>query len=1165
MIHFDQETHDPEGRFLPDEPVQRAPSDKQVAWVTPPANGSTVGSGALMLPASGSFWFKPLKREDACLLDVAGGSAEADRIALLFENGELVLRVWDGTGDHNGTSELEAGEARYAFDAGQDAPGLPLDVWNHIAFDVRGTRPDQLTLLVNGKTHGVRRFGLTRLAVAIDMSTTHIQVESVVGFPTRGVARIGDELVEYVLGTGNVLDATPIVAGAYAGFGGRLARERTTIVNNTRVPEILFGGGATGQPPANVGNHDAGTLVEIFGYSMPLRSDVPNGSSPLQAQLGAFTVGKVSRAVTQNSAAAGELIQVQIPGGGTINLGFGLDGAPTTATALELAPADSQTSQAQLMAAFSPAGGWALLVQRNMSQLQQDPQPNQPPPPPVNEPHTPHNVRIGGAEFVWYTGVQGNQLLFDPNKRGNATGFQHPGIIGREQRAFVVDFRNDLTVDAPGGTGGGGGSPPPQVDPDTLLDWEVFVFPISLGAPGATSHFLDPLTSQPPLQVQGQGGQAAQKIVSEYAQITETQQAELTEWVRYDEIGFGDQLVRNDDQALDQGFEALTHTNYQATNGARVPPQPGGGGPGAPGGGPGGAGPGGISPGGGGFADMLAPPSAPAQSSQQTTGSYWSEEAGAPEALEGPITRSLRTRLQFRGVFGTYAHAHAVNTPVLPVARIRRRVGGQPDAGRPGVDDPVFFVEQDPQLLGNPARVQRAYLPNAYEIHTWKQTTPGQMVPSDDATAYVYFAGSPNPVDLECAYVGLREPLPVPYPFDPIAAGTIQATSLPDIRQRYRMTKHPSGERPRVVSELRIGGSLVQSTSGAIPSALVDEICFGGATFAANAPGLVPESGQGAQLWLATELSQTANDFVLAPKTIRLADDIHGANYEFLQEFPEDAGLLQIGDEILCYSARTTDTGEIVIATLGRGLLGTRPEPHHAHEGAQFLEDFPVSLLDGDLSVSASDVRIVSTQDFPSEGLVLIDDELIHYTHLEGNTLAMPRSSSKPGLQDRKGGPLFRGRFGTTPAGHSTGTPVILFPFRFWDRWAPRADAPELAHFDLGLDQPGAWWESCFFFKHEFQGVRIGVLERDDPEAPWDCDPETDKRFALYWDGDVDGAPHKIGKQSDGLRWRVFVEYNPDAFDPLASTRYGWRQTPRLERLGAFYFAPEVVLRSVER
>ncbi len=1176
VIHFDHETRDPEGRYLPDEPVVRAPNDKLVNWVTPAqvSSGNTGGAGSLMLPAAGSLWIKPRSKADACILDVAGGTPGSDRLGLFFEKGDLVLRVWDGTGDHSGTTEMEVGEARYAMDAGQDAPGMPLDVWSHVAFDVRGTRPDQIALFVNGKTHGVRTPGLTRLAANLDPTTTQIRVESILGFPQRGVVRIGDELVEYTLGANNVLDATPIAAGPYAGFGGRLARERTLLQNGARVPEILYGANGSGQAPANVGTHLAGTSVELFGYSMPLRSQAPSGASNLPVQLGPFLVGIVSKAVAGSSSQAGEPITLVLPPPliGSIPLGFGLDGSPSTVTALEIKPADTETSQAQLMSAFNPSGGWLLLAQVNLSRLTPQTLPGQPPGNPINQPHTapPHNALVGGAEFIWYTGVQGNQLLLDMNRRGNSTGFKNLGI-GRDQRAFIVDWSQSILLSNPD-------DPTQYVDPDTRLEYEVFVLPISVPCPGAASHFLDPRTSQPPVQIQTNNTTVA-KYVSEYAQFVESQQAERTEWVRYDEIN-SEHLVRNEDGALRSLFGALTRRGYDDITEGQAPVGPGGGGGG---GGTGGTGTGGTGAGGlggtGGGAPlaMLSPSaSAPTAAAQSTTGSYWNEEVGKPETYEGPITRAARSFLQFRGVFGTFSHPHASGTPIVPVVRIFRRAGSasgtsqaEPDAGRPGCDDAIFFVEQDPVLLGNPARVQRAYLPSQYITYRWKQSAPNTMTSIDSGgTGMKYFVPVDNPIDGNAVYVGLREALPAPYPFDPIASGmggTSGATALPDMRLRYRITKHPSGERPRIVTGLRVGGAVAGAQAGAVPSAVIDELAFSDEVFARTAPNLAPESAQGALLWLTQESSSTTTDFYVAPGGIRPAGDVFFATNEYLNELPDDAGLLRIGDEVLCYSSRTPSDGHIQVATAGRGLLGTRPQPHHAHEGVQWLEDSVVSVLDGDCGPNSPTLSLASSKDFPSEGLVLVDDELIHYTRIEGNTLAMPRASSKPGAMDHKGDPLFRGRFGSVRAAHSTGTPVILFPFRYWDRWTEYADAPELAHFDLGIDQPSAWWESCFFFKTDVAGAKIGILQRTDPDVPWDADPEKDPRLALYWQGDHEGAPLTIGHQTDSIRWRVFVKYGPDAFDPSASTRFGWRQTPRLDRFGAFYYAPDTVLRSVER
>jgi len=142
---------------------------------------------------------------------------------------------------------------------------------------------------------------------------------------------------------------------------------------------------------------------------------------------------------------------------------------------------------------------------------------------------------------------------------------------------------------------------------------------------------------------------------------------------------------------------------------------------------------------------------------------------------------------------------------------------------------------------------------------------------------------------------------------------------------------------------------------------------------------------------------------------------------------------------------------------------------------------------------------------------------------------------------------------------------VILFPFRYWDRWQSRADAPELAYFNLSIDQPSAYWDSCFFVKEDAESCQVGVLQKDDPDAPWDADPENDSRLHLYWKGDVDGRTIPIGKQSDRIDWRVFVKYAPGAFDLKTGLGHGWTQTPVLRRFAATYFGPGMVLSSVER
>lgn len=276
---------------------------------------------------------------------------------------------------------------------------------------------------------------------------------------------------------------------------------------------------------------------------------------------------------------------------------------------------------------------------------------------------------------------------------------------------------------------------------------------------------------------------------------------------------------------------------------------------------------------------------------------------------------------------------------------------------------------------------------------------------------------------------------------------------------------------------------------------------------------------------------------------------------------------MRIGDEIVAYDAVDASSGEITLAFGGRGLLGTEPQPHGRGEPITFLESFTVTTLSGAISGDDGLIPLENTSEFPSEGTLLIDDELIHYTRVRGGGVEMPRRGSEPGAMDEDGSGIFRGRFGTTPAGHVAGAPAILFPVRYWDRWAERADAPEMAYFEFELAQPSAWWTGMFFEDEgaAIPGAELYVLQRSDPNVPWDADPEATDGLDLFRVGIEEGREVPLGFQSDLVQWRVFVNYPAGAFDPETGASHSWRTTPRLRRIGAFYYAPILRLRSVER
>jgi hypothetical protein len=1098
VIHFDHETRDPEGRFLPDEIVSRTTSDEQVGWTT--------AKSPLIRPFSFSLWVKPRALSIATLLDVGGTSHESDRASLLLDGNDLVFRLIAAGGDHPDTAAKEVTELKFALAKGQ-SPGLPANTWSHVEVDARGTRPDQIQMLVNGLAQGVRTPGMTRLNGSLSVGSPGIPVESIEGFPASPdtcAIRCGDEVIEVLL-SGGSMSAKRYDTGKYAGFGGRMAREPFATLHHAFTP---------GDVPANFqmllsSPQQSGSQVEQYGYSTPIQSAVTVGKAQAQAAMIPFRAARLAGVVGSQNA-LGDQLTITWPGPPPIpeTLGFGMDGAQSRVTGLVLASADAsndpnqsgQVPPEQFMPAFDRNGGYAALVSTYFVDS-------------MNKPIVlDSRTMLGGVEVIRYSGWQGTTLTIAARgdqvpELQNLVGSTDVRVGGRH--AFIANWNPSIPPDSN------------NVPYWSQLRYCTYVIPISLSVPGANTQ-----TQYP----------AARKGNSAFAQLTEIDAAERTEWVRYDWFETTHaQLVRDDPAALLTVEAAIMNGTAGQI---RQPTSPNGGGSG-----------------GGGNAFVSAPPAPPppAASPQANVSAIWDPHLGKSENDNYPMSEALETALQFRGVFGTFSHQHPAGTPILPCFRVAT---GSPDVGRPGRLDAAFLVAANADHPGWPVRVHRAHVPgSAIGVTGWTQADP---------TRYAIPARAPGEKMVQTdnyllnhTYVALQAAAPQILDVDTSPASA-------DPRQRTRLVCPPSGELPRIVGTMTVGGGFDGAQSGAIPSATVDEVVFGDAQFGRKSPG-DPDTVAGQSLIVAGEIDEQTTNLLVAPRALRLANGPTTFDYEFLGELPTDAGLLKIGDEIVCYSARDVTSGRITIANGGRGLLGTRPQPHHTSDAATFLESHPVSTLAASVAATDSTFQVASIEDFPQEGTILVDTELIHYTRIRDNVLEMPRASSVAGRMDAKGNGLFRGRFGTTPAGHTQGAPVILFPFRYWDRWQTRADAPELSYFTLAIDQPSAWWDSFFFDKEDADSCRLGVLARYDPDVPWDADPDDEPRLKLLWKGDLDGKTIPVHRQSDRIDWRVFVQYDPGAFDAKTGLAHGWKQSPLLKRFGAFYFGPATVLSSVER
>ena len=1089
MIHFTHETRNLDGRYLPDQTVVHAPDHERVQWDRQDGVGFLRGFEY-------SMWINPRAHADSILLDVGGSSQDADRILLAFEGGDLVLRVLDAGGDHVDTAGFkEATEVRYALAPDDESPGLPVDTWHHVELDVRGSRPSQVLMLVNGMAHGVRTLGLTRLRSQLDETNSTIDVESTEGFPDFGVVRIGNELIEYRK-AGGTLDAVYAEAGADAGFGGRNAR-------------VQWSGGDP-QLPMNIGatalNHPVGATVELYGFSNVLASDVPAGQATLPTELGMFRVATVTAVEGANSM--GDQINV-LGGFGAFPLGTGiLPGTAITGLILGDAerPDDQNTDVGPVMAAFSQGGGYAALLQ-------------------VHAPDTVEGYQTGGWSIIRYSGYTNNVLNVVawgdavPELKNLANADPD---IGGGARAFVIQWQV-LS----------GGVPVQQIHGARL-----FCIPISLPAQGSVQSFVP-----------------ATQGLEQFAQITEASNGELTEWVCYDEIIAGSplQLVRDDPDALQQArLRAI---------GARPPVDPDD--PTQP---PGPSGPSGsgnpIAPPSGALA-AAPPPAAPATPpvASPVIGSQWQPILGEEQDRDYPIARAVREAFQHRGVLGTFSHDHNAGTPVLPVWRLSEQ---GIDGGRCGKHDPVYLMDSNFNSLGWPVTVHRSHKPAPVStVHLWAPSpNQGELLSVDAGeTTSVQSVGLAG----NGWFVALSTAAPAP-----VVAGAVQGSTglnIVDTRAIARVNRFPCGERPRNVTTVNVGGAI---DGGQVPSAIVDELRYGHTNFGDKTPLVDPESIQGAQLVMNQGLPDDNGQEIIHvwDAAVRIPLGIFNSTYKYLSDLDQDAGLLRVGSEILAYDGLDVNTGEITVAEGGRGLLGTLMADHHERGSpVTFLDGFQVAILSAGIGADDAAIPVASTAGFPLEGTLLIGRELIHYTRLRNGAFEMPSASKEPGRMDGKAGGLFRGRYGTVPEAHQAGAPVILFPFRYWDRWAPRADGPELAYFGFELDQPAAFWRS--FSWQEFEanqpGVRIGVLTRSDPKAPWDADPELTEGLDLFYRSEEGTTTKPILAQSDRVEWRFFVEYLNGAFDADTGQGHGWRATPAIDNVLVEYLGPSMTLRSVTR
>jgi len=718
----------------------------------------------------------------------------------------------------------------------------------------------------------------------------------------------------------------------------------------------------------------------------------------------------------------------------------------------------------------------------------------------------PNNTPIGGVEVIRYSGKTGNELIV--SARGVQNEIDATFLDG--PHAFILDYGGALDVNGN--------------DVALQMDRSLYCIPISIPVSNA-------------------GIFPESNGAARFAQITHSDAGERTEWVRYDQVQTGFQQLVRIDPIMVQLLGALLGTGRLQQVQSQVPGGGGGGGGG------GGSGP--LPP------PAVSPSPAPVASAPQVGQGFantWTSVLGSPGQGDYPLTDAVQDIMRFRGVADTQAQMHNAGTLVVPVFEVEGGYGQLPGAG-----DAVFLDGGAAQGSSVQASVvQRAFVsPNRHVQRTYQHQLVAEAARAGTELLANYPAGEIG------SYVALASGLPV--------GVSLSNAPLPgeDIRLLPRIVKFPSGERPRGIDQMAFGTSVASSSSSAAGAAIVlDEVVFDTMEQGSGlVAGFQPGSNAGAGLVLALDMGERDAQLLVHPGLFAARGQVPGT-FATMALLPGASGLGRIGDEIVCYTERDANTGTVNLAPGGRGLLGTEPAPHCAETVLYPMPDWSATVLVQDAAAEDEFLAVWSTADFPDQGTVLVDGELLHYTRKDGNVLWMPRGSLQPGARDGGGPALFRGRFGTTASAHSAGAAVILFPFRYWDRWQDRCDEPEMGYLGLRVDQSAALFDQGFFQEepNSLPGVSLEAILRGDPSLPWDADPE-ETAGLFHWDKGKpsQGDTWPIGVWSDSLEARFYVRYQPGAVDLLTGTSHSWKYAPRLRQFGVSFDAPSETLRSVDR
>jgi hypothetical protein len=459
---------------------------------------------------------------------------------------------------------------------------------------------------------------------------------------------------------------------------------------------------------------------------------------------------------------------------------------------------------------------------------------------------------------------------------------------------------------------------------------------------------------------------------------------------------------------------------------------------------------------------------------------------------------------------------HPLGTPILPSSRSRRARPTRPArAARRRVP-----LQRRPDHLGWPARVHRAHTPAPRSGTTgWLQADPTRYAAPTRAQAELLVPQ--RPTSRRTRTSRSRRPPAAPERRPGAARHGSETAHAPHV---LPFGRDAADRRPR-----RVRRRLRREPDEPIPNSTVDEIVFGDAQFGASRPATPTRSRaepdrveRGREQSTDLQVQRARSASRAARWRSRTSSSPSSRRTVAPEDRRRDRRLLQPGSRVGPHLARDRRARDARHAAA----------VHHVSEPVTLLEHRPVSMLAAG-SPRRLDAPAREREDFPSEGTVLVDRSS-STTRACATTRSRCRDSRVAGCDGREGRRALPRALRNDAAAH-VGRAVILFPFRYWDRWQPRADAPELAYFTLSSTSraPGGSRSSS---TRRTRSARLGVLARFDPEAPG-----TPIRRTIRACGSSGGGTRRARRsRSEAIRPRRLARLR--AYDPAPSIRRpAWR------------------------